>query len=215
MIEKIQILRGAERIRLRPAVIFGSTDIRGVQVMIEMLLRIMAREGVDGHSSRLTITQYPDGSLELQDHGRGFYLGETLDSTLWQQIFCDLHPHSPYAPRERELPSLSEKGNLREGDRYPADREDTFWLSAAQCVCAYMDVRVCRDGLLRQLRFEKGEPVGGMTWELWNGETGTTLRFLPDPEIFSQVVPEDAWLRQQAQMLAESCPAQQIRLRII
>lgn len=215
MVEKIQILRGAERIRLRPAVIFGSTDIRGVQVMIEMLLRIMAREGIDGHSSRLTITQYPDGSLELQDHGRGFYLGETPDSTLWQQIFCDLHPHSPYAPCEIELPSLSEKGSLREGDRYPADREDTFWLSAAQCVCAYMDVRVCRDGLQRQLRFEKGEAVGSMTRKPWDGKPGTAIRFLPDPEIFSHVVPEEDWLRQQAQTLAESCPALQVRLRIL
>ena len=94
----IKILKGADRVRCRPAVIFGDDGIDGVKQSWEDIAGVISAEGCDGGSKHLVISQFADGSLALEDRCRGLYLGE--DGALWQDLFCRLVAQSYFEKKE-------------------------------------------------------------------------------------------------------------------
>lgn len=183
MENQITILKGAERVRRRPAVIFGSDDIQGVFNGFEGLLDLLAKEGFDGYCDRITVTQYLDDSIEIQDNGRGLFLGapDCDDDTIWKDIFCQLYGGSLY---EENATSR----NLFEAPKEGIEEfTETLDLCAMQYASAYMDVTVVRDGYKQSLHFEKGEIVGTRKKEPCADPSCTCIRFQPDREVFTQI----------------------------
>lgn len=192
MDNQIVILRGAERVRKRPAVIFGSDGMYGVAAAVQMLLDIVAEEGAKGYCDCITITGHQDGSVGIQDNGRGIFLGDGM----WENLFCQLFAQSPYC-------DAAKPGNIFEvpGESEKQDRE-CMELCAVQYASEYMDVCVHRDGYAYRLHFEKGENIGGLTTTPSAEPTGTYIRFKPDAAVFTQIDLPAEVLTAQAQLLA-------------
>ena len=193
---KINILSGPERIRRRPAVIFGSEDLAGVQNMVQSLLEIWLEEAQLGHSHRITLTAYADGSVGLQDDGRGLWFGQ--DDAVWQALFCQLHS----GRRGEESP----KRKLFEDPGPDYLDHDNLAIRSAVCSSEYMDVHASRDGISYKLHFEKGENIGGLSKDLSQKPSGTALRFKPDREVFTETELPKQWIREKARMLAVLVP---------
>ena len=170
---KIEVLRGAERVRRRPAVLFGSDDIEGVKRMLTDLLDIFLQEHQRGYGDRLTLSKFTDGALEIQYNGRGLYLDGT-----WQELFCALFADSVSGAAKRSAFDTPERGEL--------DFLESLSLCAAQCASEYMEVRVIRDGYCRKLQFKQGEPTGQPEVTACTDPSGTTIRFKPDPLVFTE-----------------------------
>jgi DNA gyrase subunit B len=190
MSDVIRILKGPDRVRLRPAVIFGDDGIEGAQCAVEMLLRIMASECVDGHSSRLDVTLYPDQSLEITNYGRGIYFGEPDEDndTLWKELFCEIYAGSKFADTcEEAVPAIFESPEAVSSRVYRIEGYDQMYLCAVQYASEYMDVCSVRDGYQYTLHFEKGENLGGLKKTPCSLVSETKIRFKLDQEVFSEI----------------------------
>ncbi|MBQ3102984.1 MAG: DNA topoisomerase [Oscillospiraceae bacterium] len=182
--ESISSLKGADRVRKRPGVIFGSDGLEGCQHAVFEILSNSIDEAREGHGNVITVTRYADGSIEVADNGRGCPVewNEKEGRYNWELVFCELYAGGKY--------------NNLAGDNY----EYSLGLNglgscATQYASRYMDVTVCRDGMEYHLHFEKGENVGGLTKsELTHNKkrTGTTIRWLPDLDVFTDIrIPEE------------------------
>lgn len=200
---KITILRGPDRVRKRPAVIFGSDDTQGVMTAAQMLLDILAQEAAQGHSDQILLTQYPDGSIMLRDSGRGIFLDGPKDSDdrIWTSLFCELYAGSRYDP------------SLSSNEEYRLETANNLELCAVQYASEYMDVCVNREGFAYKLRFEKGENVGGLSKTPSEEPSGTCIRFKPDPEVFSEINLPSLQLAEKLQALAIQIPGLQTVFR--
>lgn len=193
---KIITLKGPERVRKRPQVIFGSEDVQGAWQAVRSLLEIYVTEALLGHCQRLSVKQ--DGeTVEISGDDRGLYLGQdTGEDAPWQQIFCEMYPLPAYRPEEGEysLGLLQSTHHMLYGDQptpdsvYYPDERGYFELYTAQCVCKAMDVTVCRAGVRSVLHFEKGENVGGITHIPTTDRNGTAFRLVLDREVFTETV---------------------------
>ena len=187
---KIQKLVGADRVRLRPAVIFGED---GASRALAMVLKVLA---ADPDATKLILTRHDDGSLEVTVDGQGLYLGSGEDG-IWQSRFCEIPCLSAYEPHIADLESY-----------FWADANrpfEEFDLCAVQYAAAFMDVTVCRGGLKYGLHFEKGENIGGLSVQPWDGPSGTSLRFKPDESVFGCVDISEAYIRAQLAVLQPEC----------
>lgn len=195
MDSSITIPRGPERVRRRPAVIFGDDGSAGVLEALFMLLEVFIPECKAGNCKRLTLTRHKDDSITLAGDDRGLCLCHPAgDDTLWRHLFCELTP-GPKFGREEDpgFPNLF---------RIPAQAlpDSAYWyqmnLCGVQYACRFMQVRVHRDETEYTLRFEKGCNAGGLAKTPYAGETGTQLYFLPDPEVFTDIqLPTEALAR--------------------
>lgn len=181
MKDTITMLRGPERVRKRPAVIFGSDGVDGALSALLMLIDTLVQEGIDGHCTEFSVTQYRDNSLELRDNGRGLYLGAAgqADDTVWKELFCQLYAAPRYGQATQH--SIFEPA----GNGIFAD---SLELCAVQSASEYMQVCVVRDGYKQTLSFRKGEPVGGLDTCPCTDPSGTNIRFRLDTEVFSDIV---------------------------
>lgn len=207
MSEVIRVLRGPDRVRCRPAVIFGSDDNEGAQRAVEMLLGIMSSESVDDCSESLIITLHDDGSIEMEDFGRGIYLGSDPDER-WQEIFCELYArnrHEDYSLLGSDF-SLFEENNDKANEESFYERYDEMTLCAVQYATEYMFVRIRRDGVERQLHFKKGVNEGGLREVPYQGRSGTLIRFKLDGEVFTEPGISSDFLAKQARKLALLIP---------
>lgn len=186
---KITVLRGAERVRRRPAVIFGDNGIEGVMTAFEMLLHTLSGEAAEGCGKVLTVTRFRDASIGIEASGRGLCVADDG----WKELFCELYAGSAY-----------------ESD--PA-WEDSFHLCAVQYASEFMDVRVCRDGQEYRLRFEKGENLGGLKTAACDAPDGTYIRFKPDREVFTDICLSAEGVAKRAQQLALQLPGLQVSFR--
>lgn len=203
MKNEIVILRGAERVRQRPAVIFGSDDADGAMSAVQMLVDLFAQEGVDGHCNQIAVTQYRDGSVAIADNGRGLFLGkpDRENDRVWKALFCELYAGSVYG---------SAPGSVFEETE---EVKDSLELCAVQYASSYMDVCVVRDGFKQSLHFEKGENIGGLSRTPWEGSTGTYIRLQPDPEVFSDIRISPQQLAEKLQAIAIHIPGMKTVLR--
>ncbi len=170
--ESITALKGADRVRKRPGVMFGSDGLEGCQHAIFEILSNSVDEARAGYGNKILITRYEDHSIEVQDFGRGVPVdfNQKEQRYNWELIFCELYAGGKYDTDDYTL-GLNGLGAC-----------------ATQYASEYMDVEVKRDGFLYSLHFEHGENVGGLKKEPYaKKDTGTKIRFKPDIQVFTDI----------------------------
>ena len=173
----ITTLKGADRVRKRPAVIFGSDGIDGCQHSVFEILSNSIDEAREGYGKKIIVTRYADGSIEVEDFGRGIPVdyNKVEDRYNWELVFCEMYAGGKY--------------NNNEGESYEFSLGmNGLGLCSTQYSSEYMDVEIRRDGMRHTLHFEKGENVGGLKKEPYNKkDTGTRIRWKPDLEVFTDI----------------------------
>ncbi len=175
--EAIVSLKGADRVRKRPGVIFGSDGIEGCKHSIFEILSNSIDEARDGHGSKIHITRYNDNSIEVEDFGRGCPVdfNQAENCFNWELVYCELYAGGKYQNNEGENYEFSLGLN-------------GLGACATQYASQYMDVTVHRDGFKYDLHFEKGENVGGLKKEDFSGKkTGTKTHWKPDLDVFTDI----------------------------
>ena len=170
--ESITALKGADRVRKRPGVMFGSDGLEGCQHAIFEILSNSVDEARAGYGSKILITRYEDHSIEIQDFGRGVPVdyNQKEQRFNWELIFCELYAGGKYDTDDYTL-GLNGLGAC-----------------ATQYASEYMDVEVKRDGFIYTLHFEHGENVGGLKKEPYaKKDTGTRIKFKPDIKVFTEI----------------------------
>ena len=184
--DAISALKGADRVRKRPGVIFGSDGLEGCEHAVFEILSNSIDEAREGHGSLITVTRFLDGSIQVEDQGRGCPVdwNEKEQKFNWELVFCELYAGGKY--------------NNLEGDNYEYSLGlNGLGACATQYASEYMDVTVWRDGMKYSLHFEKGENVGGLRKEPTDRgkRTGSTIRWKPDLEVFTDTsIPADYFL---------------------
>ena len=175
--ESIQSLKGADRVRKRPGVIFGSDGIEGCEHSVFEILSNSIDEAREGRGDQIVITRFADGSVEVQDFGAGIPVDFNKNEGRynWELCFCELYAGGKY------------KTNEGEGYEYSLGLNG-LGLCATQYASEYMDVEIFRDGYRYTLRFEKGENVGGLHKEPTpQKKTGSRIRWKPDLDVFTDI----------------------------
>ena len=211
----INVLTGAERVRKRPAVIFGSQGIEGAETAVKMLLDIFATEALLGHCKSMAITQN-NGQITVACDDRGLYLGQDLPQPqdVWKNVFCELYLSPRSGPTEQEYHfELFDTtcGSLWGDEDIPdtvflPDTYGTNDLCMVQYASRDMHVTVVRDGIRSVLDFHGGEPVGEPRQEPTADKNGTTISFSLDPEVFSETVPASAFFVERMKTYAMLIP---------
>ncbi len=180
--DSISALKGADRVRKRPGVIFGSDGLEGCEHAVFEILSNAIDEAREGHGDLITVTRYEDKSIEVEDFGRGCPVdwNEAEGRWNWELVFCELYAGGKY----------KEDG----GDNY----EYSLGLNglgscATQYASEYFDAVIYRDGFKYTLHFEKGQIVGEMNKEPADRKkTGSKFRWKPDLEVFTDIdIPAD------------------------
>jgi len=175
--ESIQSLKGADRVRKRPAVIFGSDGLDGCQHAVFEILSNSIDEAREGYGKRIVLTRFEDDSFEVKDFGRGVPVDFNPKENRfnWELIFCEMYAGGKY--------------NTNDGENYEFSLGlNGLGACATQYSSEYMDVEVHRDGTRYTLHFEHGENVGGLQKEPYaKRDTGTTIRWRPDLEVFTDI----------------------------
>lgn len=175
--ESISQLKGADRVRLRPAVIFGSDGIEGCQHAMFEILSNAIDEAREGHGDIIEITRYLDKSIEVTDYGRGVPVdyNPLEDRYNWELVFCELYAGGKY--------------DNNSGSNYGYSLGlNGLGACATQYASEYMDVMVYRDGFKYQLHFEKGENIGGLSKEPFrHRHTMTKIKWKPDIAVFTDI----------------------------
>ncbi len=180
--ESISSLKGADRVRKRPAVIFGSDGIEGCEHSVFEILSNSIDEAREGHGDEIKITSFSDNSIEIEDHGRGIPVDYNTNEQKynWELVFCELYAGGKY------------NNNAAESYEYSLGLNG-LGLCSTQYSSEYMDVDIRRDGYRYTLHFEKGENIGGLKKEKYNkSDTGTKIRWKPDLDVFTDIdIPEE------------------------
>ncbi len=184
--DSISQLKGADRVRKRPGVIFGSDGLDGCQHAVFEILSNSIDEAREGHGNIITVTRYADKSIEVEDFGRGCPVDWNASEKRynWELVFCELYAGGKYSNNDGENYEYSLGLN-------------GLGSCATQYSSEYMDVTVWRDGNKYELHFKKGKVVGKKGQELSisptdRKKTGTTIRWKPDLEVFTDIdVPEE------------------------
>ena len=179
--ESISSLKGADRVRKRPAVIFGSDGIEGCQHSVFEILSNSIDEAREGHGNKIIMTRYADGAIEVEDFARGIPVdyNKNEDRYNWELLFCEMYAGGKY--------------NNNSGDNYEFSLGlNGLGLCATQYASEYMTVDINRDGFAYHLDFEKGENVGGLKKEpTTKKQTGSKIKWKPDNTVFSDInIPE-------------------------
>ena len=174
--ESITSLKGADRVRKRPAVIFGSDGVDGCAHSIFEIVSNSIDEARDGHGNLINVTRCKDGSVIVEDFGRGMPVdwnnGEGRYN--WELLFCEMYAGGKYGEGEDNYEfSLGLNG---------------LGLCATQYSSAWMTADIYRDGYHYHLDFQKGENVGGLQKEPYKGRrTGSIIHWKPDDEVFTDI----------------------------
>ena len=182
--ESIQSLKGADRVRKRPAVIFGSDGIEGCEHAVFEIISNSIDEARAGYGDKITVTRYKDGSIEVEDFGRGCPVDWNSNEQRynWELLFCELYAGGKYDAGGDYEYSLGLNG---------------LGLCSTQYSSEWMDVEICRDGFLYNLHFEHGENVGGLKKEATaRKKTGSKIRWRPDDQVFTDINVPLEWFQE-------------------
>ncbi len=179
--DSISQLKGADRVRKRPGVIFGSDGLDGCEHAVFEILSNSIDEAREGYGDLITLTYYEDKSIEVEDFGRGCPVDWNPKEKRfnWELVFCELYAGGKYT-------------NADGGDYEYSLGLNGLGSCATQYASEYMDVTVRRDGKKYQLHFKKGKVCGKKGQELTvedtdRKKTGTTIRWKPDMEVFTDI----------------------------
>ena len=183
--DSITTLKGAERVRKRPSVIFGSDGLDGCEHSVFEILSNSIDEAREGHGKKIIVTRFSNGAIEVEDYGRGIPVdfNEKEQRYNWELVFCEMYAGGKYGNNEGESYEFSLGMN-------------GLGLCSTQYSSEYMDVDIRRDGMRYTLHFEKGENVGGLKKEPYSKkDTGTKITWKPDLEVFTDVnIPPEYFL---------------------
>lgn len=175
--ESISQLKGADRVRKRPAVIFGSDGIEGCEHAVFEILSNSIDEAREGFGKEIVVTRFLDGSIEVLDHGRGMPMdfNEKENRYNWELLFCEMYAGSNY--------------NTNNGGTYEYSLGlNGLGLCATQYASEYMEAEIHKNGLCYKMNFKHGEPVGDLQREDYNKrDTGTRIRWKPDLKVFTDI----------------------------
>ena len=182
--ESIQMLKGADRVRLRPAVIFGSDNLEGCIHSFFEILSNSIDEAREGYGNQIFITRFADGTIEVEDYGRGIPLDyNTKEQRFnWELVYCELYAGGKY-------------NNNTAGDYEFSLGLNGLGACATQYASEFFDVTVFRDKTKYSMSFKKGNPVTELQTEPYRFKrTGTIQRWKPDSEVFTEtIIPLDTF----------------------
>ena len=174
--DSISMLKGADRVRKRPAVIFGSDGLDGCEHSVFEVISNSIDEARSGYGNKIIITHYRNNDIEVEDFGRGCPVdyNNVEKRYNWELVYCELYAGGKYDASDDSYEySLGLNG---------------LGLCSTQYSSEFMDVQVIRDGFRYDLHFEKGENVGGLKKEpCKKKQTGTKTRWRPDLEVFTDI----------------------------
>ena len=175
--DSIELLKGAERVRKRPAVIFGDDGLEGCQHSVFEIISNSIDEARAGFGNRIIVTRFLDHSVEVQDFGRGMPVDFNNNEQRWnwELLFCEMYAGGKY--------------DNNDGGSYEfALGLNGLGLCSTQYASEYMDAEIHSGGLCYTLHFEKGENVGGLHKEPYDKkDTGTRIRWRPDRDVFTDI----------------------------
>ncbi len=175
--DSIKQLKGPDQVRLRPAVIFGSDGLDGCQHSVFEIISNSIDEAREGHGNKIIITKYSDGSIEVQDFGRGAPVDYNQKEEQYNYVLLF---ESLYAGGKYDTNSG--------GDYEYSIGLNGLGLASTQFSSEYMDVEIKRDGYKYNLHFEKGFNKGGLKKEEYSGrDTGTKIKWKPDLDVFTDI----------------------------
>ncbi len=199
--ESIQSLKGAERVRKRPAVIFGSDGIEGCEHAAFEIITNAIDEARAGYGDKIVITRYNDGSAEVEDFGRGCPVDWNNNEQRynWELLFCELYAGGKYDGV---------------GDYEFALGLNGLGLCSTQYSSEWMDAEICRDGYIYKLHFEHCENIGGLQKEETNKrKTGSKIRWKPDNQVFTETHIPLEWFQEVIKRQAVVNPGILLQLR--
>ena len=174
--DSISSLKGADRVRKRPGVIFGSDGLEGCEHAVCEILSNAIDEARAGFGRVITVTRFQDRSIQVEDQGRGCPVdwNEKEGRYNWELVFCEMYAGGKYDPTGENYEfSLGLNG---------------LGLCATQYASAWMTADIYRDGFHYHLDFQKGENVGGLQKEPYKGRrTGSIIHWKPDDEVFTDI----------------------------
>jgi len=175
--DSIQKLEGPDRVRKRPGVIFGSDGLDGCEHSVFEIISNSIDEAREGFGNKIIVTKYADGSIEVQDFGRGAPVDFNNNEQCfnWELLYCEMYAGGKY--------------NTNDGGNYEYSVGlNGLGLCSTQYSSQYMDVEIKRDVFKYTLHFEKGYNIGGLKKEPYSGkDTGTKTRWKPDLEVFTDI----------------------------
>ena len=182
--ESITMLKGPDKVRKRPGVIFGSDGLDGCEHSIFEVISNSIDEAPPGFCNKIIVTKYIDNVIEVEDFGRGCPVdfNKTEQRYNWELVYCELYAGGKYDDNSEMYEySLGLNG---------------LGLCSTQFASEFMDVEVVRDGYKYNLHFEKGENIGGLTKKKTaQKQTGTKTKWKPDLEVFTDINAEDDFFR--------------------
>src|SRR5947208_16988495 len=169
----ITVLEGLEPVRLRPGMYIGSTGSRGLHHLIEEVVSNSVDEALAGRNDRIDVTLHPDHSVTVQDWGSGIPVDVMADQDLpaLTVVLTKLHAGGKFGGEGYKV-----SGGLH-----------GVGISVVNALSEWLIAEVHRDGKIWRQEFSRGEPTGPMKAIGPTKETGTTISFLPDAEIFDEL----------------------------
>lgn len=172
----ISALKGADRVRKRPAVIFGSDGLEGCQHSFFEILSNSIDEAREGHGNLIEVTRHDDWSITVQDHGRGIPLdyNDKEKKFNWKLVYCELYAGGKY--------------NNNDGENYEYSLGlNGLGACATQYSSEFMNVVVYKDNTKFEVNFKKGKNVGGLQKEACEHAAGTIQTWKPDLDVFTEI----------------------------
>lgn len=173
----ISSLKGADRVRLRPSVIFGSDGLEGCEHTVFEILSNSIDEAREGFGKKIEVTRFKDHSIKIKDYGRGIPVdyNQKEDRFNWELVFCELYAGGKY--------------NNNSGENYEFSLGlNGLGTCATQYSSEYMDAVIYRDGYKYTLHFKKGENISGLIKEEAGKKiTGTEIKWRPDMDVFTDI----------------------------